>query len=95
MKKLFNLQTGEETIVPLTVEEQAEIDARDAELAYQATPEGIDAAKTAEADIEQRFDPTLRAFALVMLDEINTLRTNAGLQPRTVAQLKNAVKNRL
>jgi hypothetical protein len=33
----------------------------------------------------------LQALALVVLDEINLLRTGAGLAPRTRAQLKNAV----
>lgn len=48
-----------------------------------------------KADIEARFDDTLKAFSLAILDEINILRTTAGLQSRTVAQLKNAIKARL
>ena len=48
-----------------------------------------------EADIEQKFDPTLKAFALVILDEINLLRTQHSIPVRTIAQLKNAVKNKL
>lgn len=47
------------------------------------------------ANIEQHFDPLLKAFALVVLDEINLLRTQAGLPARSVAQLKNAVKQKL
>jgi len=54
-----------------------------------------DTRKTEEADIEQIFDPTLKAFALTVLSEINILRTNAGLPERTVQQLKNAVKANL
>ena len=47
------------------------------------------------ADIEIQFNDTLKAFALVVLDEINALRANAGLQPRTITQLKTAVKSKL
>ena len=45
MTKIFNLQTGEETLVPLTAEEQAEIDAA----AALRTPEAIATRKDAEA----------------------------------------------
>jgi len=37
----------------------------------------------------------LKAFAGVVLDEINLLRTNAGLTPRTATQLRTAIKNKL
>lgn len=37
----------------------------------------------------------LRALALVTLDEINILRTAASLTPRTVAQLKTAIRGKL
>ena len=37
----------------------------------------------------------LRALALVVMDEINILRGQHGLPDRTVAQLKNAVKNKI
>jgi len=37
----------------------------------------------------------LRAFALVMLDEINALRTAASLPTYTAAQLRTAVRNRI
>jgi hypothetical protein len=59
------------------------------------TPAEQDAELDEVADIEQQFDNTLKAFALVVLDEINGLRQKAGLQPRTVAQLKQAVKSKL
>ena len=36
-----------------------------------------------------------RAFALTVLDEINLLRNQHSLNPRTIAQLKNAVRNKL
>ena len=48
-----------------------------------------------QADIEQQFDSTLKAFAIVVLDEINLLRVNAGLSERTITQLKTAVKAKL
>lgn len=37
----------------------------------------------------------LRGFAEVMLDEINSLRGLHGRQPRTLRQLRNAVRNKL
>ena len=37
----------------------------------------------------------LKAFALVVLDEINTLRTQHSLPTYTAAQLKAAVRNRI
>ena len=47
------------------------------------------------ADIEKQFDQPLKAFALVVLSEINILRVAAGLPERTAQQLKDAVKVRL
>lgn len=55
----------------------------------------LDAIATQQADIEIQFDATLKAFALVVLDEINLLREAASLSPRTINQLKNAVKAKL
>lgn len=40
-------------------------------------------------------EDVLRAFALVVLDEINTLRSQHGLADRTIAQLKAGVRARL
>ena len=40
-------------------------------------------------------DPYLRAFALVMLDEINILRAHHGESARTAAQLKTAVRSKI
>lgn len=37
----------------------------------------------------------LQAFALMILDEINLLRQVASLQPRTINQLRTALKNKL
>ena len=52
-------------------------------------------AKTIEADIEVSLDSTVKAFALVVLDEVNILRVAAGLPTRTVQQLKDAVEAKL
>lgn len=46
----FNLQTKERTVIPLTPEEEAEFNARQAEIAQQSTPEWVSAKKDAEAD---------------------------------------------
>lgn len=43
-------------------------------------------------DTMQTFGPFLiEAIALIVLDELNILRAQAGLPPRTVAQLLTAV----
>lgn len=42
-----------------------------------------------------RQDDILRAFMLLVLDEVNALRQAAGLQPRTAQQLRNAIRNKL
>lgn len=39
-------------------------------------------------------DKLLKSFALVMIDEINSLRSKTGLSPRTVDQLKTAIINK-
>ena len=81
--------------VVCSAEEEAEIIAEWAENDRPRTAEEIDAALIKEADIEAKFDPTLKAFALVVLSEINILRVAAGLPERTVQQLKDAVKAKL
>ena len=48
-----------------------------------------------EADIEVSLNSTNKAFALVVLDEINILRSQVGLSTRSLQQLKNAVKAKL
>ena len=40
-------------------------------------------------------DAALRAVVLVLLDEINVLRQRAGLAPRTVEQVRNALTQKL
>jgi hypothetical protein len=54
-------------------------------------------AKKHSGEIEGHVDPrhVLRALLLVFLDEINILRENAGLTPRTVSQLRTALKRKL
>ena len=52
-----------------------------------------DALAEARKDID-KLEKLTKALALVILDEINTLRINAGLSERTVAQLRNAVKTK-
>lgn len=47
-----------------------------------------------ETDFSAKFDKLLKAFALVTLDEINLLRVKAGLAPRTIEQLKSAVRTK-
>ena len=69
-------------------------------LVDQATRDAIDAALlvTARDDLADdidRLETFLRAFALVVLDEFNNLRSQHGLTARTISQLKNAVRNKL
>ena len=90
MKKIVN---GNEVI--LSIEEEAVFVGESDENERPRTTQELDDAKTIEADIEVKFDSTLKAFALVVLNEINILRTSAGLPERTIAQLKNAVKSKL
>ena len=81
--------------VVLTSKEEADLIAEWDENSRARTEAEIDAAKVIEADIEVRFDSTLKAFALVVLSEINILRMQAGLSERTIQQLKDAVKAKL
>lgn len=66
----------------------------------QATRDSIDvaeivASRDALADDIDRNETFLKAFALVVLDEFNNLRSQHGLAPRTISQLKTAVRNKL
>ena len=68
-------------------------------LADLATRDAIDAAELSDQRDEftndiDRTDTFLRAFALVVLDEFNSLREKHGLSLRSVAQLKAAVRNK-
>ena len=47
------------------------------------------------SDELDRTQTIMKAFAQVVLDEFNLLRAEHGLVPRTLAQLKNAVRGKL
>jgi hypothetical protein len=76
---------------------QAEKDALAAAEAAQEQA-NIDAVRTEAA---QRFDEydevnlLFRAFANIVMDELNILRDLHSLAPRTLAQLKTAIKNKV
>lgn len=57
------------------------------------------AIQTSERDASaarlDQVEDILRAFALVVLDEFNTLRALHSLNNRTIAQLKTAIRNKL
>ena len=63
------------------------------------TQEEIDAAEDAEKEVttDRIFvsDEAIKAFALVVLDEINLLRAEHSLPARTAQQLRDAVKAKL
>ena len=77
------VEAGELTIAPYVAPTQAEIDA-----AQQVQLDDF-TAQVMEADL------ALKAFALIVLDEINILRAAAGLVARTPAQLKTAHRAKL
>ena len=66
----------------------------------QAAMDVVDAAEleaqrdAAAAELDQ-VENILRAFMLIVLDELNILRGNDGLADRTVAQLRNAIRGKL
>ena len=66
---------------------QAERDAIDAAL--------LTASRDSIANEIDQLETYTRAFALVVLDEINSLRSQHGLSARTTAQLKTAIRNKL
>lgn len=70
---------------------QAHFDAQEAEL-WRVAQE-----KRYPVDVWERIPEKrlLKAEALVMLDEINILRTRAGLAPRTADQIVTAIKAKL
>lgn len=70
--------------------DQATRDARDAELAAVALTNKRESLK-ARYDTED----LLKAFADVMIDEINILRQQHALADRTAAQLRTALRNKL
>lgn len=69
-------------------------------LADQSTRDSIDAAEISAQRDEiandiDRVESYTRAFALVVLDEINILRAQHGSPARTLTQLKTAVRGKL
>jgi len=53
-------------------------------------------AKSIEAEKQrQQVDPTLKAIIKILVSEINTLRVEAGLPPRTAAQIRTAIRNEI
>lgn len=91
-------QLGQVWMLPATApgtlaesELQSHFDGREDELWQIAD------AKQYALDIYGRLEPrrVLKAFAGVMLDEINILRQQHGLALRTVEQLRDAVKGKL
>lgn len=66
----------------------------------QAEREAIDVAEStvqrdATADQLDLVEDLLRGLALTILDEINVLRSQHSLAPRTLAQLKTAIRGKL
>ena len=45
-------------------------------------------------DFEKQFDKLLKAFALLVFEEINKLRQKAGMTQYTLTQFKTAVRNK-
>lgn len=76
--------------LPLTGDLQAILEAREAELFAQAQTAGrpVDLYELATKRV-------LKAFALVVLDELNILRTRAGLANRTAGMIDDAIKAKL
>ena len=69
-------------------------------LVDQATRDSIDAdiltaLRDTLADEIDRLETFMRAFALIVLDEINTLRSEHGLPLRTASQLKTALRSKM
>ena len=64
----------------------------DAQQAKADATNAIDYGALQRGTVSERL---IRALALVVLDEINLLRTNAALSKRTQAQLVNAIKAKI
>lgn len=77
--------------IPLAADVQASLEAEAARLwaAAQARAEPIELYR------HVTLWRLLKAFALVVLDEINILRAAAGLGPRSASQIEGAIKNKL
>ena len=73
-------------VAEMTAPEKSVVDAARAQAAKDASVASV--GNGAKVDL-------LRAVALVMLDEVNALRTRAGLATRTVTQLQDALKAKM
>jgi len=71
----------------ITLMSQAERDAVDAAI--------VSARRDGTVTTFDEVEDVMRAFARVLLDEINILRTQHSLADRTIAQLKTAIRNKL
>ncbi len=80
---LYWVITGD-TVTMMT---QAERDAMDAQT--------LDDSRDSSVNQLDGLESLMRAFALVVLDEVNTLRAQHLLAPRTVGNLKSAIRNKL
>lgn len=70
-----------DTVAPMSTSERADVDATEHATMVEAAGNLLN--KNADYQV---------AFNLLVFDEINTLRVQAGLNPRTLAQLKAALK---
>ena len=73
-----------DTVTLMLPSERAVVDARAVSDTRDEVAAGLDS-----------LESITRAFALVVLDEINTLRATHNLVPRTIQQLKAAVRRKL
>lgn len=55
----------------------------------------LEAARDQVATQLDQQENIIRAFMLIVLDEVNLLRTQHGLSERTVQQLRNAIRDKL
>lgn len=74
------------------VDYQANQAAREADFAQAQTNRERDRVRDTFDDDERRL---LRAFAELLVDELNTLRALHSLPPRTITQLRNAIRNKV
>ncbi len=65
---------------------------RDNDFADKLANQETDRVRNTFDDDERRL---LRAFAELLVDELNTLRAFHGLAPRTLAQLRTAIRNKI
>ena len=73
-----------DTVSEMSAGEKAVVDATD-----------LSASRDDEMEALDRLESHVRSLALVVLDEINTLRGEHALPARTMAQLKAAMKSKL